>query len=184
MLLISGVNIAKFYTLICLIIGIFFSACNTYTSSDKTNNLIELELMQKGALFVEEGKYDQAYNLYSQFLTDYPNHPYIDDAAYRLAYISVIADEKNPHFDYEQGLSHFQNFIENYPNSRYIIACQNWKNLIEIMIRLSEGQSAKKNGKGMNAAEINRLKIELKRVKAENADLKQTLEDLQKAIER
>jgi hypothetical protein len=53
-----------------------------------------------------------------------------------------------------------------------------------MVIRLTEEQSAAKLGTGDDSAEINRLKNELKRVEAENANLKQTLEELQKAIER
>ena len=111
-------------------------------------------------------------------------HPYLDDAAYRLAYISIIADEKNPYFDYQKALLLFQNFIENYPNSRYINASQNWINLLLQVAKLREEHAVSKTGNGMNSSEINRLKNELNRVQAENARLKNTLEELQKAIER
>jgi outer membrane protein assembly factor BamD (BamD/ComL family) len=144
----------------------------------------ELEIMTRGSEYIENGNFNDAKNLYTQFIARYPTHPYVDDAAYRLAYISVIADDRNPYFDYKNGLILFENFIENYPNSRYINACQNWVNLLSTVIKLNEEMLSSKAGNGDNSAEINRLKNELKRVRAENAKLQTTLEELQKAIER
>jgi outer membrane protein assembly factor BamD (BamD/ComL family) len=162
----------------------FLSACQRNNLHEKAESEIELELMKKASNNLENKNYDQAYVIYSQFVINYPTHPYVDDAAYRLAYLSVIADKENPFFNYKNGLSLFQNFIENYPNSRYINACQNWVNLLNTIIELSKNQSVSAVGKGINSSEINRLKNELKRLRAENAELKNTLDELQEAIER
>jgi outer membrane protein assembly factor BamD (BamD/ComL family) len=164
--------------------GFLLIACNNQKSHDLAESDIELKIMERGSAFLGKGEYDQAKNVYSQFILKYPEHPYVDDAAYRLAYISVIADDKNPYFDYKNGQILFKNFIENYPNSRYITACQNWVNLLNTVMRLSEEQSAARIGEGSNSTEINRLRNELKRVQAENARLNKTLEELQRAIER
>jgi outer membrane protein assembly factor BamD (BamD/ComL family) len=170
--------------ILLLFIGLFFTTCNKQIADEEPETELELEFMNKGSAYLDEGNYSQAQMLYSQFIVKYPTHPYVDDAAYRLAYISVIADEENPYFDYKNGQMQFQNFIENYPNSRYINACQNWINLLKTVNKLTEIQAATEVGDGTNSTEINRLKNELKRVKAENSKLKNTLEELQKAIER
>ncbi len=178
-------NIYKLFCLFILIISIILlSQCHKTTVNEKTESEIELEIMERGSDYLKNGKYNEAHSLYSQFVDDHPMHPYLDDAAYRLAYMSIIADEKNPYFDYKKALLLFQNFIENYPNSRYIIASQNWVNLLLQVAKLREEHSVSKTGNGMNSSEINRLKNELNRVQAENARLINTLEELQKAIER
>lgn len=167
-----------------LILTLITWDCNQQITEDKSEADIELDIMQSAGDYLDKGNYEQAVSTYEQFITKYPNHPYVDDAAYRRAYISVIADEKNPYYDYKKAQLLFQNFIENYPNSRYINACYNWQNLLNILIKMSEEQSASKAGNGSKATEINRLKNELKRIRAENSNLRKTLEELQKAIER
>ena len=183
-----SINEGKINKVLCLsvlfISGFLFSQCHKDISMEKTESDIELEIMQRGSDYLKNGKYNEAHSLYSQFVDEHPMHPYLDDAAYRLAYISIIADEKNPYFDYQKALLLFQNFIENYPNSRYINASQNWINLLLQVAKLREEHAVSKTGNGMNSSEINRLKNELNRVQAENARLKNTLEELQKAIER
>jgi tetratricopeptide (TPR) repeat protein len=140
--------------------------------------------MNDGAAYLEKGAYKEAEGVYSQFLINSPDHPYVDDAAYRLAYMCVIADKRNPYFNYQNAEILFQNIIENYPNSRYINACQNWLNLLKI-VNIDHGESSVSSIKDqLNSNEINKLRNELNRIKAENIKLKNTLDELEKAIER
>jgi len=163
---------------------LLFTACNKQTSQKDFESEIELEIMKRGADYLEMGDYDQAKMVYSKFIVKFPDHPYVDDADYRLAYICVIADDNNPYFDYKNAVILFQNFIENYPNSRYIIASKNWLNLLKnVTMSIDEQASTSANDRS-DSLEINQLRIELKRVQAENSKLKKTLEELQKAIER
>ena len=185
MSLIKEVNLKKLnYFFLVLLIGFIFSDCHKNASNDDYNTEKELDIMNKGAAYLERGVYVDAERIYSQFIINFPDHPYIDDAAYRLAYMCVIADDRNPYFNYQNGLILFQNFIENYPNSRYINACQNWMNLLKIVTMEKGGSSVSSIKDQSDTFEINELKNELKRIKAENAKLKNTLEELQKAIER
>jgi outer membrane protein assembly factor BamD (BamD/ComL family) len=177
-------NIKQTNLFVILILTFITWACHQHIAEDKSESEIELEIMQSASDYLDKGKYDQAHSIYEQFVNKYPSHPYVDDAAYRLAYISVIADDKNPYYDYKKAHMLFQNFIENYPNSRYINACHNWLNLLNTFMKMREEQSASKAGNGSKTNEINRLRNELKRIRAENSNLKKTLEDLQKAIER
>jgi outer membrane protein assembly factor BamD (BamD/ComL family) len=139
---------------------------------------------QKAASSLENQDYQQAFDQYSLFISDFPDHPYIDDAAYRIAYIHVISDDKNPYQNYEKAALLFQNFIENYPNSRYINACNNWLNILHQVLIRHEAKAISPNHTTPDSVLIRQLKNEINRLKAENAQLKQTLDVLQKAIER
>jgi len=183
--LIKEVNRGKInFLFLIFLIGLLLSSCHKDGSHDEINNEIELDLMNKGAIYLEKGEYDQANLVYSQFLLRFPDHPYVDDADYRLAYMSVIADDNNPYFDYKNALILFQNFIENYPNSRYIIACNNWMYLLKLVDKNSVKSTESPLTKRSDSPEIKQLRNELKRVQAENARLKSTLDELEKAIER
>lgn len=164
-------------------IALFFSNCNKNSTYVNQENKIELDIMEKGAAYLDKGGYEEANMIYTQFIVKFPDHPYVDDAAYRLAYMGVIADTRNPYYDYKNAMILFQKFIENYPNSRYIIACKNWIKLLE-SVNINNEESSVSSEKQSNLNEINQLKIELKRVQAENVKLKNTLDELQKAIER
>jgi tetratricopeptide (TPR) repeat protein len=166
------------------LIGFLYQGCHKNQSHDDFENEIELDIMKQGSAYLEDGDYDRANMVYLQFIEKFPDNPYTDDAAYRLAYMCVIADDKNPYFDYTDAAILFQNFIENYPNSRYIIACNNWLNLLKSVMINSKESSLSPISKRLDPNEIKQLRIELIRVKAENARLKNTLEELQKAIER
>jgi len=161
-----------------------FSNCHKNSIPDDYENEVELDMMESGSAYLEKGGYEEANMIYSRFIVKYPDHPYVDDAAYRLAYMCVIADTRNPHFDYKNAVILFQNFIENYPNSRYINACNNWVNLLNSVKINSAESSVSSSSKQSDSYELNQLKIELKRVKAENVKLKNSLDELQKAIER
>ena len=140
--------------------------------------------MESGSIYLEKGGYEEANMIYTKFIVKYPDHPYVDDAAYRLAYMSVIADIKNPYFDYNNAVTLFEKFIENYPNSRYINACNNWINLLKTVKINNDKSSVASTNNQSDSIKISQLKIKLKRVQAENAKLKNTLDELQKAIER
>ena len=161
-----------------------FSNCHKNSVHDDNEKEVELDLMESGASYLETGGYEEANMIYSRFIVKFPDHPYVDDAAYRLAYMCVIADIRNPYFDYKTAVVLFQNFIEKYPNSRYINACINWINLLKSVKFSSEESPVSSSNKQSASNEVNQLKIELKRVQADNIKLKNTLDELQKAIER
>ena len=162
--------------------GSLWMGCSDATHDDKEN--FETEIFELGNAYIKDGNYKQAREIYSRFIMKFPNHTYVDDAAYRLAYIRVIADDKNPYFDYNKAFGLFENFIENYPNSRYIKACKNWMN---VLTNLASGTSDPEVGATKEESDstlINQLKDELSSTKRENAKLRKTLKELQTAIER
>jgi len=180
---ISVRNNTYFFILISLIFfGFVSDGCNK--SSYKQDESLEFEIMERANVYIEKGDYEKAGLIYEQFILKFTSHAYVDDAAYRFAYLYVIADERNPYFDYKKATVLFENFIETYPNSRYIMACKNWLNLLmsitpapvdPVVIRIKENA---------DPAVLNRLKAEIKTLQLENARLKQTLDELQRAIER
>ena len=142
----------------------------------------ELSLFRRAGGLLDDGQYAQARDLYSQFLEKYPKHPYSDDAAYRIAYIHVIADSANPYYSYPQARILFQNFIDSYQNSHYITACKNWLMLLDSYLESKPGQVYDLSGRKFNPDE--QLMREIETLKAENDKLKQDLEQLQQALER
>ena len=185
MLLISVVKCIWIRSVPLLLLGIFIlSACNKNFSNQDSESELESQIMEKGAEFLEMRNYNQANKIYSQFIAKFPDHPYVDDAAYRLAYICVIADDKNPYFNNEKAQDQFQNFIENYPNSRYISPSRNWLSILQRITVNNDEESQISSKNSLESDEINQLRNELLRLQGENSRLKKTLEELQKAIER
>ena len=126
---------------------------------------------------VENHAYEEAAQVYVQFLDQYPRHIFADDAAYRLAYLHVVADPVNPLYDYEKASLLFQKFIETYENSRYINACTNWL----AVLQPRRGQ----NSPGLSdKADVMQLKQQISDLRSENKKLRMTLAELQEAIER
>ena len=56
--------------------------------------VLTIDSLLKSDDFVKAEKYARL------FEHRYPNSPFIDDVAYRLAYLHVIADDQNPFYDY------------------------------------------------------------------------------------
>jgi tetratricopeptide (TPR) repeat protein len=168
-----------FLLIILLILG-----CSSSQSSRSIDEPYyrELSLFRRATDLLDESEYSQANDLYGQFLKKYPKHPYSDDAAYRLAYIHVIADSANPFFDYEQARILFQKFIENYQNSHYITACKNWINLLD---SCDKSSATEKGTRYIMTPNANKQMItELEKLRRENEKLREDLEQLQKALER
>ena len=170
--------------LIITICGAIHFGCNGGAVEKAQNEDIERQIIEDGNACIENGDYYRANEIYSQFIQEFPYHPYADDAAYRIAYMAVIADDNNPYFNYGNAEILFQNFIENYPNSRYIIACTNW---LELLSKVSEKSQSDINAnieKDTQMKLISQLKNQLSALQKENTQLKKTLEELQRAIER
>ena len=73
----------------------------------------------------------------------------------------VIADDRIPKFDDKKTVILFQKFIENYPNSRYIIVYKNWLNLLNSVPNSSEDPAVSPFRDQLNSFEINQFKFEL-----------------------
>lgn len=180
---IKGQNNKSFSFIVLLgLLGIIASGCNQ--SSSKKDQSLEFEILQRANIYIENGDFENAGTIYEQFIEKFSTDPYVDDAAYRFAYLHVIADDRNPYFDYKKAELFFQKFIETYPNSRYIMACKNWLNLLESIAPAPVDPVIIKVKENADPVVVNRLKAEIKTLQIENARLKQTLDELQRAIER
>ncbi len=126
---------------------------------------------------VEKRAYDEAAQIYRQFLDHYPGHMLADDAAYRLAYLHVVADPVNPLYDYDKARLLFQKFIETYENSRYINACTNW-------LAVLQPRREQKSPGFSDKTDVMQLKQQISDLRSENKKLRTTLAELQEAIER
>jgi TolA-binding protein len=156
--------------------------CTKNDSSDTEDP--EKEFLTTATRFIERGDYEQAASIYNQFIEKYSSHPYVDDAAYRLAYLRVIADQANPYFNYTQAVIFFEKFIETYPNSRYINACTNWLHVLKKINPAPADPVIITFKENSEPAEYKQLQKRLLQLEHENGRLKKTLEELQTAIER
>jgi len=167
-----------------LLFIVLISGCSPKTADSKDDELYyrELSAFRKANDLIENGEYSRAQQIYLKFLDKYPKHPYADDAAYRVAYLHVIASQDNPYFDYRQARILFQNFIENYENSRYISACKNWIHILDLCTQ-SSADNMRKTSQTDPVVDT-QIQKEIQQLREENARLKENLDQLQKAIER
>ncbi len=129
----------------------------------------------------KQGRYMDGQLILKRFNEKFPQSALTDDAAYRLAYLHVIADAQNPFYDYTAAKQAFERFQEKFPGSAYISACKNWLKILNLHF----APEKKKNQPGMNIqVELERLHSEISKLKAENNQLRNTLTELEKALER
>jgi outer membrane protein assembly factor BamD (BamD/ComL family) len=141
----------------------------------------QLAIFERAQQYLEEGAFKKAYKLYSYFLKEYPEHPLTDDAAYRLCYLHVIVSDDNPYLNYLEAQKQFQKFIENYKNSRYIIACNNWLGILKKMQIVNE---LKYTAPVDNSSESTSTRERITQLENENKKLKAMLLELQEDLER
>ncbi len=165
--------------ILLVIMLLFYMGCarqHTVQKSVESNDQLE-RVFSHATNLIDKGNYTEAARIYQNFLQRYPAHDYADDAAYRLAYLHIMADPANPLCDYKKAYSLFQNFIETYKNSRYINACKNWLAVLQPRIRQQDPVT-------LDTAEIMQLRQQISEIQSENQKLKTTLAELQQAIER
>ncbi|NOX90804.1 MAG: tetratricopeptide repeat protein [Calditrichaeota bacterium] len=126
---------------------------------------------------LKNGEYEKARQYLISFKNSFPKSVYIDDAAYRLAYLHVIADSANPYFDYDRALKSFREFKQIYPKSNYSSACNNWLNLLYLLNNLKQQRADLEKRK-------DQLQKATKKLTEENRSLKSTLRDLDQVIKR
>ena len=169
----------SFYLTLIIFTGFSCSSPSSGNTEDP-----DREIFSIAARHIQKGEYEQAASIYGRFIEDHAAHPYVDDAAYRLAYLHVIADQNNPFYDYRKAILFFENFIETYPNSRYINACTNW---LHVLNKINPAQaepvnvSVKENEK---LAATTPLQNRLSLLEEENQRLVNKLRELQDALER
>jgi tetratricopeptide (TPR) repeat protein len=166
--------------LLCMIILINNCSEKTVPYENRPYNE-ELAVFERAQHYIKEESYEKAYKLYTYFIEEYPHHPLTDDAAYRRCYLHVIVSDKNSYLNYAVAQKQFQKFIETYQNSRYIIACKNWIDVLKKLNneRLEQNQTPANNKVGTISA-----RERISDLEKENEKLKETLLELQKAIER
>jgi outer membrane protein assembly factor BamD (BamD/ComL family) len=164
-----------------------FTAC---TSSLKNENnkrtALEKELVGNADKLFKNKKYSDGVRLLTNYLKKYPDSQYSDDAAYRLAYVCVIADKENSYYNYKNAELRFRKVIEKYPETNYFSACKNWIKILNLYnskvtdkTKISSTVPGKDNYPGKKAL-INENKV----LKQENERLKKTLSELEEALQR
>ena len=141
----------------------------------------ERDLSRKIVLSIDSllkaGDYTKAQKYGRLFIRQYPRSAYLDDVAYRMAYLHIIADAQNPFFDYGKARRAFEKFLEKFPQSQYALACNNWLKVLYLESQLQERNTQMQK-------ELRVLKRELKRKTDEIEHLRNTLKDLEKVIKR
>ncbi len=171
---------------------LFFSllSVTSCTSSLKNENnsraALEKELVENADKLFADKKYRDGVRLLTNYLKKYPDSEYSDDAAYRLAYVCVIADKENSYYNYKNAELRFRKVIEKYPGTNYFSACKNWikiLNLYNTGIKDRARSGTKVSQKNNYPANKTLLK-ENEVLKQENERLKKTLSELEEALQR
>ncbi|HID39734.1 MAG TPA: tetratricopeptide repeat protein [Calditrichaeota bacterium] len=155
----------------------FFSCAAQKPVAQKMDEDKQQQVVKRADALLEQGKYVEARRLLNAFWEKYPVSPYADDAAYRLAYMKTINDSRNPFFDYAEALRDFRNFNGQFPHSAYLSACNNWQKILNLYFDLNTQAKRLKKQLAQQQKTIDRLN-------SENEELRRTLSDLEKALER
>ncbi len=126
---------------------------------------------------LQQGAYPKAHRYLLALQNADSLSPFADDVAYRLAYLHVIADSANPYFDYRQAWQAYRRFRKKYPKSIYSSACNNWLKILYLLFN-----SNRERDRWQKRVQMQQKACE--RLRRENAELKKTLQDLEKVIQR
>jgi len=170
---------ARVKPFIFLLLAILMSSClsqqkmakNETAPNSERKIVLAIDSLLKNQQFIKAEHYGRL------FLNRYEHSPYVDDVVYRMAYLHVIADSKNPFFDYSQALKSFQLFLKKFPASQYAFACNNWLKVLYLTSQLQKQVETLQS-------DNRKLKNELKVSSAQIEQLKSTLRDLEKVIKR
>ncbi len=91
----------------------------------------ELEY-QNAAALVKEKKYQEALAVYRGISTNSAQSPVAADALFETAYLLVFYD--NPHKDYSQALSGFDEFLKRYPDHAKAEDARNWRVVLKMIL--------------------------------------------------
>ncbi len=156
----------------------FLIACAAQNSTlKKMDTDQQASVITQADVLLKQGKYVKARQILNVFMEKYPASPYADDAAYRLAYMKTIADSANPFFDYAEAGKDFRIFCKQFPQSAYLSACNNWQKILNLYFESNKQIKRFKT-------QLERQKKTIDRLTAENDELRRTLTDLEKALER
>ncbi len=169
-------KLLSFLVILFLLTSCFKAVHPSKKTSDESEAAQKQIVLMIDRLLKNE-RFTQAQHYAVRFKQRYPKSPYIDDVAFRLAYLHVIDAPNNPFFDYQKAYKAFQEFLEKFPQSRYALACNNWRKVLYLHFQLKKRleQSERQN---------QALRKQLKEKANEIERLKNTLLDLEKVIKR
>jgi outer membrane protein assembly factor BamD (BamD/ComL family) len=159
------------------------AGCNTVKSNARDNQTRPgKEVIEKADQYLGRGEYENYRKLLRTFIEKYPESEYADDALYRLAYLHVVWDRKNPFHNYREARQSFMDFVVKFPKSRYFDACNNWLKILNSYFELKTADKPViQKVTRENCSELERKNRELAQ---ENEKLREILKDLEAALER
>jgi len=81
---------------------------------------------------LNEFKFPEAVSSFQKVVEEYPNSEWAANAIYGIATVFVSA--QNPHKDYAQALTHFEDFLNQYPQHERAADAKNWRQAIKVIL--------------------------------------------------
>ena len=81
---------------------------------------------------LNEYKYPESVAAYQKIIQEYPNSDWAANAIYTIA--TAFVSVQNPHKDYAQALTHFEDFLYQYPQHERATDAKNWRQAIKVIL--------------------------------------------------
>ena len=119
---------------ICAFTLMAFVACGcagllTNGREDQTGPAIQSAEARK---LLENHKYAESIVAFQKIIKEYPNSDWAANAIYSIA--TAFVSVQNPHRDYTQALTHFEEFLYQYPQHRHATDAKNWRQAIKVIL--------------------------------------------------
>ncbi len=164
------------------ICGLIFVNCSPVSrESSGRDQQLQAMLIEKADKLIAGKKYSEAESLLQKYLHKYPDEPYSDDAAFRIARLRVNSESENPFFNYQNARERFDDFKKKFPNSSYISACNDW---LKILNLYNAGTKNIRYDDRIISSGNSDLEKQIAQLKTENEQLRKILSELEQALER
>ncbi len=138
---------------------------------------MEEVLYDSGVQYFRLRNFDSCQVAFQTLVDSFPKSVEAEKAGYMLGYLHTCSD--NPRMDYPKARKSFEQFLQSYPDSRFVSDTRSWLRAFAVMDSL-EKQIALAGKKSNQSA----LLEENRRLKSEIDELRQVISRLEKVIKK
>ena len=120
------------YLSILMLMIFFAGGCAGLFSGDQEDHSVPAIKSAEAKILLNEYKYSESVAAFQKIIKEYPKSDWAANASYTIA--TVFVSVENPNKDYAQALTHFEEFLYQYPQHERATDAKNWRQALKVII--------------------------------------------------
>lgn len=120
------------YVSVLALMVFFAGGCAGFLTGGQEELTVPAIKFAEAKKLLNEYKFPESITAFQKIIQEYPNSDWAANAIYSIA--TAFVSVQNPHKDYAQALTHFEDFLYQYPQHERATDAKNWRQAIKVVL--------------------------------------------------